>query len=129
MKKFSRNVIFYFVIMEENNEDHLALHKLIHSIVPQAIIESIADFDEAVCYFRESAIKPHLLFISEDMLKAGLSIAADGNISNEVIESMPFVRLSNKKSSEPSEHPNYSKPYNASNFLSIVGDINHKWVA
>jgi hypothetical protein len=129
MKKLTNKFVFYFVIMEENQNDHLALHKLIHSLVPQAIIESISNFEEAGRYFRESAIKPHLLFISEEMLKAGLSIATEGNFGDEVLESMPFVLLSNKKSSEPSEHPNYSKPYNASNFVSIVGNMNHKWVA
>lgn len=129
MKKLSKNFIFYFVIMEENKNDHIGLRQLIQSIVPQVIIESIYDFNEAVTYFRLNKTRPHVLFISEEMSKAGMNIAADGSIHDLSLESLPFVFLSDKKPVIQMEQRIYSKPYDSQNFLSIVGSMNHKWVA
>ena len=129
MKKLSKKFVFYFVIMEENKNDNMSLQRLIHSLVPQAIIESIYDFNEAIIYFKESKLQPHLLFLSEEMSKAGLNFLSDGSMNNLNLSNLPLVFLSDNKSKQSSEQFIYSKPYDPKNFLSIVGAMNQKWVA
>lgn len=128
MKKLSNKIIFYFVIMEENKTDHKNLRHLIRSLVPQAIIESIYDFNEAIYFFKENTLKPHLLFLSDEMSKTGLNVTADGYVNSVLLDEMPLVFLSEKKSIKQSFQHTLSKPYNPKGFLSLVDSLNQKWL-
>lgn len=129
MKKLSNKFVFYFVIMEENKQDQNKIRQLIHSIVPQAMVESIYDFNEAVVFFKESKLKPHILFLSEAMSKAGLRISSDGCINNLTLDAMPLVFLSDKNTKGHKEALIFAKPYDDQHLLSIAAHMNRMWIA
>ncbi len=129
MKKLSNKFVFYFVIMEENKHDQNKIRQVIHSIVPQAVVESIYDFNEAMIFFKECKTKPHMLFLSEAMSKAGLRINSDGCINNLTLDALPLVFLSDKNTLAHTETITFAKPYDGKHFLSIAAHMNRKWVA
>lgn len=129
MKKLSKKFVFYFVIIDENENDQKNLRSLIRSLVPQAIIESIYDVKEAISYFEGSNMHPHVIFISEKMSKAGINALSWEESHENTSITVPLVLLSDKKPVEETEQLTYSKPYDPNYFLSIVGSVNHKRVA
>src|SRR6478609_7188838 len=129
MKKLSEKIVFYFVIINENEIDQKNLRSLIRSQVPQAIIESIYDLKEAISYFEKTTMCPHVIFISEQMSKAGINALSWEESHAQTSSPMPLVLLSDKKPAQHEEQLTYSKPYDPKNFLSIVGSVNHKRVA
>lgn len=127
MTKVSNEFVFYFVIMDKNEANQMNLRHLIHSLVPQAIIESIYDFGEANSFFKTSKLLPNILFLSEEMSLTCLNSyqnSADLNLNH-----LPLVFLTEQKFSGERAEAIYAKPYDAADFLSLIGSMNHKWLA
>jgi len=137
MHAISKNIIFYITIVENNEPDHSFLRKVIHNVLPQAIVDSVYGEDEALQYFNNCSTIPHLIFLDRGMLRVS------GKDTLELIKRVvglahvPIVYLSNVTTNESQrtdfikqgESHFYSKPYKAADLLNIVGSLNSKWLA
>ena len=139
MQAISKNIIFYITIVENDRSDHSFLRKVIHSVLPQAIVESVYSDEEAIRYFNNCTTLPHLIFLDSEMLKISgrdtlhLIRRVDG------LAEVPIVfltKLNNGADGDQEECFNkqnsghyYSKPYGAKDLLNIVGSVNNKWLA
>lgn len=135
MDRISKNIIFYITIVERNEEDHTFLRKVIHHLIPHAIVESVYDDVETVKYFNNCSSTPHLIFLDENMLQIsgkdtiGLIRRVDG------LDEVPIVFLTNNNKSQRPYFDKqnvdhfYSRPYSVQNLLELVGSVNKKWLA
>ena len=136
MNSISRNIIFYITIVESNNADHSFLRKVVHTVLPQAIVESVHTDDEAVRYFNNCTTIPHLIFLDQDMLRVSGKNTIDLIKRVDGLSETPIVFLEN--SSNKSQRTDldklsvnhfYAKPYKAQDLLEIVSSLNTRWVA
>ena len=136
MSNLSKNIIFYITIVENDKTDHTFLRKVIHSVVPHAIVDSVYNDDETVQYFSKCSILPHLIFLDQKMLnvsgKNTVELIKGVNGLNEV----PIVFLTNNTNqlkgtdfrNQDGSHY-YSKPFEAQDLVNIVGSLNSTWLA
>lgn len=134
MKSILKDIVFYIVVVDKNNSDQAFLRQAINSVVPQAIVESVYNEDEAVRYFSNCSTIPHLIFLNQDMLNVSGKNTVDLIKRVDGLDKVPIIFLTN------SEAPNsdlikqgansfYSRPYRAHELIEIVGDVNGKWLA
>jgi CheY-like chemotaxis protein len=135
MDRISKNIIFHITIVERNEEDHTFLRKVIHHVIPHAIVESVYHDEETVQYLNNCSSTPHLIFLDENMLQisgkdtVGLIKHADG------LDKVPIIFLTNNNKSQRTDFDKqnadhfYSKPYSVQHLLEIVGSVNKKWLA
>ena len=132
MNAISKNILFYITIVENNKMEHSFLRSVIHKVLPQAIVESVYSYNEAVEYFKTCSIIPHLIFLDRQMLKDTVDVIKGVNDLCEV----PIVLLNdlqkiaqNTDFIKQSTNLFYSKPYDAKDLLNIVGSVNSNWLA
>lgn len=137
MTSISKNITFYITLVDTKNTDNSFLRKVIHSVLPQAIVDSIYGEEEVTQYFNNFPAVPDLIFLAQDMLKvAGMdTIQLIKKING--LEQVPLIFLTNvpNKSqrtdliTEGEGHHIYSQPFGAQDLLNIVGSVNRKWLA
>jgi CheY-like chemotaxis protein len=136
MDSISKNIIFYITIVESESTDHSFLRKVVHTVLPQAIVESVHTDDESIRYFNNCTIIPHLIFLDQDMLRVSGKNTIDLIKRVYGLNNTPIVFLSS--ASKKSQRTNldklsvnhfYAKPYKAQDLLAIVSSLNTKWVA
>lgn len=129
------SIVFYFVIVEDTKADHSFLRKAIHRVVPQAIVESIYNGEEALSFFSSCKSTPNLIFLDENMLK----MAGESTIAlirkAESLAQVPLIFLSNtvnesqkKDLKKQGVSDFYAKPYEPVDLVKIVGEVNKKWL-
>lgn len=130
------SIVFYFVIVEDNKNDHSFLRKAIHRVVPQAIVESIYSGEEAVRFFNTCAAVPNLIFLDENMLKIAGRNTIELIKRVEGLAKVPLIFLSNtiteaqkKDFLKQGVNDFYPKPYEPNELIKIVVTANKKWLA
>lgn len=130
------SIVFYFVIVEDNKNDHSFLRKAIHRVVPQAIVESIYSGEEAVRFFTKCNAVPNLIFLDEDMLKIAGRNTIELIKRVEALTKVPLIFLSNtiteaqkKDFLKQGVNDFYPKPYEPNDLIKIVATVNKKWLA
>lgn len=130
------SIVFYFVIVEDNKNDHSFLRKAIHRVVPQAIVESIYSGEEAVRFFNKSSAVPNLIFLDEDMLKIAGRNTIEIIKRVEGLAKVPLIFLSNTiTDAQKSDFLKlgvsdfYTKPYEPNDLIKIVTSVSKKWLA
>jgi len=133
MSTLSKNIIFYITIFENDKTDHIFLRKVIHSVVPHAIVDSVYNDDEAVHYFNNCPTVPHLILLDQNMLNVSGKNTVELIKRVNGLDQVPIVYLTTQNNSsdtvrKDAEHY-YSKPYEAQDLLKIVGSLNSTWLA
>lgn len=136
MNALSKNIIFYITIVENNVTDHSFLRKMIHAVIPGAIVESVYTDQEAIRYFNNCTTIPHLIFLDQGMLNVSGKDTMELIKRADLLDKVPVIFLTNTKSeSQKNDFIKqgasnfYSKPYAAQDLLNIVGAVNSKWLA
>ena len=136
MNSISKNVIFYITILEKNRSEHSFLREVIHSVLPQAIVDSVYGDDEAIRYFNNYSSIPHLIFLDQEMLHLSGNNTVEHIKQVNGLEQVPIVFLTSAPGIPQNEslfqqHTDhfYSKPYEAQDLLNTVGSLNSKWIA
>lgn len=130
------SIVFYFVVVEDNKNDHSFLRKAIHRVVPQAIVESIYSGEEAIRFFNKCSAVPNLIFLDEDMLKIAGKNTIEIIKRVEGLAKVPLIFLSNtiteaqkKDFLKQGVNDFYKKPYEPNDLVKIVTSVNRKWLA
>ncbi|WP_317897198.1 hypothetical protein [Aurantibacillus circumpalustris] len=136
MNSIPKNIIFCITILECNEEEQSFLRKMIHSVLPQAIVESIYNNQEANRYFNNCSTMPQLFFVAQDML----NVSGEDTIKNikrlDQSSETQIICLKNSTSKSQrtdiiklSETVFYVKPFTTQDLLDIVSSLNMKRVA
>lgn len=134
MTIISRNIVFYITIVEKNKTDHSFLRSMIHRVLPQAIVESVYEEEEAIHYFNNCSVLPHLIFLDEDMLLLSGRDTLELIRRVEGLDKVPLIFLTGSHTLQTSETTSggshfYSKPYQAQELRNIVSSLSSRWVA
>ncbi len=136
MNRISKNIIFYITIVEKNKAENAFLRKAIHTVLPYAIVESIYNEEEAIQYFNNCPIIPHLIFLDPDMTNVSGRDTIDMIKCVNGLDKVPVVFLANLSDElQKAEFIKYgagyfySKPYKPQDLMNIVGSLNGKWLA
>lgn len=102
--------------------------------MPQAIVESFYNDDEALQHFNHCSRPPHIIFLDQNMLHISGRDTLDLIKHIQGLEQVPIVVLSDPKSQstdlfQQGESHFYSRPYSTQDLLQIVGYLNTKWLA
>lgn len=135
-KRISKDLLFNVLIVDKNDTDHTFLRRSINAVVPQVIIESIYNAGEALRYFTECKSAPHLIFLNKEMLNVwGRNLVEFIKNSNR-LSNVPLIFLTNTFSEsqklellKQGADNLYSRPYEPTDLLKIVRDVNGKWLA
>jgi DNA-binding response OmpR family regulator len=136
MNAIAKNIVFNITIVEDNETDHSFLRQVIHSVVPQAIVESVYSDDEVVNYFNNCVNIPHLIFLNKDMLDSSGRDTVQLIKRVSGLDKVPIIFLASPRNEsqkidfiKQGACNFYSKPYQAQDLLNIVGSVNSKWLA
>jgi CheY-like chemotaxis protein len=136
MKTILKDLIFYVLIVDKNNGDQGFLRQALNSVIPQAILESVTDGEEAVRYFNNCKTVPHLIFLSQDMLEHSGRNMIELIKRVDGLNKVPIIFLTNNNYTgnkneliKLGANDLYSKPYGAIDLLNIVESVNGKWLA
>jgi CheY-like chemotaxis protein len=133
MSTLSKNMIFYITIIENDKTDHTFLRKVIHNVVPHAIVDSVYNDAEAVQYFNNCSTLPHLILLDQNMLNVSGKNTVELIKRVDGLDRVPIVYLTKANISTHSLQQGadhyYSKPYGAQDLLNIVGSLNSTWLA
>jgi len=130
------NITFYILIVDDDTDDHFFLRKAINKIIPQAIVESVYDGDEALKYLNTCKAMPNLIFLDLNMRKLSGKETMKIIKSNENLKSVPVVVLTTSRSNDEKKEMLemgaagfYSKPHQTKNLLHIVEEVHEKFLA
>ena len=134
--RISKNIIFYITLLENNKADYTFLRKVIHTVLPQAIVESVCGAEEATHYFNKCSTIPHLIFLDQDMLRISGKDTIELIKQVNGLEQVPIVFLANLPGDsqrddfrkQGTDHY-YAKPYATLDLMNIVNSVNSKWLA
>ncbi len=130
------NVTFYILIVDDDTDDHFFLRKAINQVIPQAIVESVYDGDEALQYLNNCKAMPNLIFLDLNMSKLSGKETMKIIKENEHLRSVPVVILTTSRSDEEKKEMLamgasgfYSKPHHTKNLVDIVEEIHEKFLS
>lgn len=135
MNRISKKIVFYITIIENDNADHSFLRKVVHTVLPQAIVESVYTGDEAINYFNSCTTTPHLIFLDQEMLHISGKNTIDLIKRVDGLSETPIIFLTGSNKSQRADlnklsiNHCYARPYKAQDLLEIVSSLNTKWVA
>jgi CheY-like chemotaxis protein len=129
------NVTFYILIVDDDTDDHFFLRKAINKIIPQAIVESVYDGDEALQYLNTCKAMPNLIFLDLNMRKLSGRETMKIIRENENLRNVPVVVLTTSRNEKERKEMLamgavgfYSKPHQALDLVNIVSDVIQKFL-
>src|SRR5688572_29776607 len=130
-QKVQKDILFKLVIVDRNNHDHSFLRHAINSVVPQVIVESIYNAEEAFRYFNNCKSAPHFIFLNKEMLQVWGRNMVDIIKGTSLLSKVPLIFLTNTFSEsqklellQQGADNLFSKPYQPLDLLKIVKDVN-----
>jgi two-component system, response regulator len=129
------NVIYYFLIVDDDTDDHFFLRKAINKVIPQALVDSVYDGEEALEYLNRCTSMPNLIFLDLNMRKLSGRETMKIIKANETLCKVPVIILTTSKNEkEKAEMLSmgasqfYSKPAEASQLISIMEEVKRNWL-
>jgi CheY-like chemotaxis protein len=129
------NVIYYILIVDDDSDDHFFLRSAIERIIPQALIESVYDGEEALLYLHDCVAIPNVIFLDLNMAKISGRETIKVIKQNEKLNKVPIVIFTTSKSEEEKSEMFslgasgfYSKPSQMEDLLEIVEEVKNKWL-
>jgi CheY-like chemotaxis protein len=129
------NITFYILIVDDDTDDHFFLRKAINKSVPQAIVESVYDGEEALQYLNNCTAMPNVIFLDLNMRKLSGKETIKIIRQNEMLKKVPVVVLTTSRNEaeraemmELGASDFYSKPHQALDLVTIVENVKNKWL-
>ena len=129
------NITFYILIVDDDTDDHFFLRKAINKVIPQAIVESVYDGEEALQYLNNCTAMPNLIFLDLNMRKLSGRETMKIIKENKNLSHVPVVVLTtSRNSAEKKEMLElgaagfYSKPHHSKNLVDIVEEVREKFL-
>ena len=125
----------YFLIVDDDPDDHYFLRNAIGKVIPHALVESVYDGSEALQYLNKCLVLPDLIFLDLNMLK----ISGQNTVSlireREELKDVPVVILTTSKNEKEKQDllargasDFYSKPHETRELVTIVQEVTDRWL-
>lgn len=129
------NIIYYILIVDDDSDDHFFLRTAINKVIPQALIESVYDGEEALEYLNNCTFMPNVIFLDLNMAKISgrdtIKIIKD----NEVLSKVPVVIFTTSRNEDEKKEmlklgasAFYSKPSQIEDLIMVVEDVKEKYL-
>jgi len=129
------HITFYILIVDDDSDDHIFLRKAINKVIPQAIVESVYDGEEALHYLNACTAMPNLIFLDLNMRKLSGKETMKIIKENKNLTHVPVVILTTSRNEgEKKEMLDmgaagfYSKPHQTNDLIGIVEEIREKFL-
>ena len=131
-----KGMIFYTLIIDRNDEDHMRLRNAINRMAPQCFVESIYSEEEAVHYLNTTQITPHLIILDTHLESNSLRLVLYMIRQNTLLKKVPVVLVNaNQELRQRIELKSlgvnefYLDPHNPIEMRVIAHDIKHRWLS
>jgi CheY-like chemotaxis protein len=128
-------IVFYILVVDDDQDDQFFLRKALTDKIPQAIVESLYDGSEALQYLNSCTSLPNLIFLDLNMMKLSGKETIKVIRRNKYLNKVPVVILTtSRNASERSELINlganafYTKPDNPDALMKIVEEVGQRWL-
>ena len=129
------NVVFYVLVVDDDQDDQYFIRKAINHVIPQAIVESLYDGDEALAYLKRCSALPNLIILDLNMTRLSGKETMRIIRKNESLSHVPVVVLTTSKNEEERKEllglgasAFYTKPHHARDLEGIMREVAEKWL-
>lgn len=129
------NVIFYILIVDDSADDHFFLKKAIKKVIPEAIVESLYDGQEALEYLENCTDLPNLIFLDLNMNRVSGQTTMKRIRKNQTLQKVPVIILTTSNNNSEKQallelgaNEFYTKPFDSKDLIPIVEEVRHKWL-
>lgn len=130
------NIIYYILIVDDDSDDHYFLRTALNRVIPQALIESVYDGEEALEYLNSCTFMPNLIFLDLNMAKISGRDTMKIIKANEVLSKVPVVIFTTSKDDDEKAEMLklgaagfYSKPSQIEDLIGVVEDVKSKYLS
>jgi len=130
------NIIYYILIVDDDSDDHYFLRTALNKVIPQALIESVYDGEEALEYLNNCTFMPNLIFLDLNMAKISGRDTIKIIKQNEVLNKVPVVIFTTSKDEDEKAEMLqlgaagfYSKPSQIEDLIAVVEDVKEKYLS
>jgi len=130
------NIIYYILIVDDDSDDHYFLRTALNRVIPQALIESVYDGEEALEYLNNCTFMPNVIFLDLNMAKISGRDTIKIIKKNEILCKVPVVIFTTSKDEDEKEEllelgaaGFYSKPSQIEDLISVVEDVKNKYLS
>jgi CheY-like chemotaxis protein len=129
------NVVFYILVVDDDQDDQYFIRRAINEVIPQAIVESLYDGSEALAYLEKCTSLPNLILLDLNMTKISGKDTMRIIRQNDSLQKVPVVVLTtSRNASERAELLKlgasgfYTKPHSSRDLLKIMGEVRDKYL-
>lgn len=129
------NVVFYVLVVDDDQDDQYFIRKAINKVIPQAIVESLYDGDEALSYLKRCNSLPNLIILDLNMARLSGKETMRIIRQNESLAHVPVVILTTTKNEAEKDEllklgasAFYTKPPSARDLEGIITEMAGKWL-
>ncbi|PBQ30796.1 hypothetical protein CNR22_03065 [Sphingobacteriaceae bacterium] len=130
------NIIYYILIVDDDSDDHYFLRTALNKVIPQALIESVYDGEEALEYLNNCTFMPNVIFLDLNMAKISGRDTIKIIKQNEVLSKVPVVIFTTSKDEDEKAEMLklgasgfYSKPSQIEDLIAVVEDVKEKYLS
>src|SRR5262245_22739477 len=129
------NVVFYILVVDDDQDDQYFIRRAINEVIPQAIVESLYDGSEALAYLEKCTSLPNLILLDLNMTRISGKHTMRIIRENEHLRKVPVVILTTSRNAgeraellELGASGFYTKPHTSRDLLKIMTEVRDKWL-
>lgn len=129
------NIMYYILIVDDDSDDHYFLRTALNKVIPQALIESVYDGEEALAYLDSCTFMPNVIFLDLNMAKISGRDTMKIIKQNEVLNKVPVVIFTTSRDEDEKAEllklgaaAFYSKPNQLDDLVQLVTDVKSKYL-
>lgn len=130
------NIIYYILIVDDDSDDHYFLRTALNKVIPQALIESVYDGEEALEYLNNCTFMPNVIFLDLNMAKISGRDTMKIIKKNEVLSKVPVIIFTTSRDEDEKAEMMelgasdfYSKPSQIEDLIDLVEDVKSKYLS
>lgn len=129
------NVVFYILVVDDDQDDQYFIRRAINEVIPQAIVESLYDGSEALAYLEKCTALPNLILLDLNMTRISGKDTMRIIRQNDNLKKVPVVVLTTSRNGgekaellEMGASAFYTKPHSSRDLLTIMGEVRDKYL-
>ena len=130
------SITYYILIVDDDSDDHYFLRTALNKVIPQAIVESVYDGEEALLYLNNCTFMPNVIFLDLNMAKISGRDTIKIIKQNEILSKVPVVIFTTSKNEEEKAEmlklgasDFYSKPNQIDDLILVVEEVKEKYLS
>ena len=128
--------MYYILIVDDDADDHYFLRTALNKVIPQALIESVYDGEEALEYLNTCTFMPNLIFLDLNMAKISGRDTIKIIKKNEILSKVPVIIFTTSRDEDEKAEmlrlgasDFYSKPSQLEDLIDLVEEVSSKYLS